>query len=185
MNYNNKGFNQLTSRRSRYLLDLLQQHDSIIYTDIDTIWRKDPRPYFTGSFDFWAQIGGLFDGSPHLDGYLPIVCTGFLALQSTPKTKELFNNWYAEMLKYPDRQDQDVFQYVVYQSDVDFRVLPIKYFPCGREYFELMSNDLREQVVLIHNNMIVGKYAKIQRFKEFDLWFKWLPKSKRPRVVSV
>ena len=49
MNYKKEGFNKLTSRRAYYLSSLIEHYDKIIYSDIDTIWKKDPRPYFKGS----------------------------------------------------------------------------------------------------------------------------------------
>ena len=81
MNYNSSGFNELVKRRPKYLLKLLRQHQKIIYSDIDTIWLKDPRPYLSGNFDFWAQIDGVISGLPYVEGYIPFFCTGFLALQ--------------------------------------------------------------------------------------------------------
>ena len=170
MNYNESGFNQLTSRRAKYLLLLLQIYDSIIYTDIDTVWKRDPRPFLNGSYDFWAQIAGGIDGQPYVKGYLPYVCTGFLALKSTEKTMELMQIWQSQMFINPNMQDQNVFQKIVYQVMPDFRVLPMKYFPCGKAYFEIMSDPLRDVVVLVHNNFIFGKESKIKRFIEFDLW---------------
>ena len=33
-----------------------------------------------------------------------------------------------------------------------------------------MSELLRKDVVFIHNNYIIGKAKKIQRFQQFDIW---------------
>ena len=76
MEYNNPGFNLLTSRRSTYLLKLLKKYPKVIYTDIDTIWKQDPRPYFKGDYDFWAQIDGVIEGQPYFIGVIPFLCTG-------------------------------------------------------------------------------------------------------------
>lgn len=43
LDYDTLEFNLLTSRRPKYLIQLLQEYENIIYTDIDTIWLKDPR----------------------------------------------------------------------------------------------------------------------------------------------
>ena len=94
MNYQHVGFNLLTNRRPFYLQTLIKIHKQIIYTDIDAIWMKDPRPYIKGNdFDFWAQIDGVIDGSPYFDGYIPFICTGFLALKSTFKTLQMLEQW--------------------------------------------------------------------------------------------
>ena len=88
MNYQQTGFNLLTNRRPANLLKLMEIYERIIYSDIDIIWKSDPRPYFKGNFDFWAQLGGVIDGSPYLDGYMPYICTGFFALQRTKKKQK-------------------------------------------------------------------------------------------------
>ena len=67
--------------------------------------------------------------------------------------------------------NQVTFQNAVYEASADGSVLPLKYFPTGRIYFELMPKDLRDKVYIVHNNFIVGKEKKIQRFKYFELWF--------------
>ena len=76
MNYNSPGFNTLTSRRSSYLLKLMKKYPKIIYSDVDTVWKQDPRPFLKGDFDFWAQIDGVLEGQPYFDGYIPYICTG-------------------------------------------------------------------------------------------------------------
>ena len=89
MNYRSLGFNLLTSRRPFYLLSLIKAYQKIIYSDIDTVWMKDPRPYFKGNLDFWAQIDGVIEGSPYFDGYIPYICTGFIAIRSTKKSMKM------------------------------------------------------------------------------------------------
>lgn len=170
MNYQQTGFNLLTNRRPANLLKLMEIYERIIYSDIDIIWKSDPRPYFKGNFDFWAQLGGVIDGSPYLGGYLPYICTGFFALQRTKKTKKMISKWIKEMSQNPTiKQDQNVFQTVVFDLSKDFCVLPMKYFPCGNTYFEHMSDKLQKEVVIVHNNFIIGKEKKIKRFKDFNL----------------
>ena len=161
MNYQKTGFNLLTSRRPAYLAELLRSYPNIIYSDIDTIWKEDPRPYFKGDFDFWAQIDGLISGRPYFKGYIPFICTGFLALQSTANNFKLLKKWHSEISRNPSReQDQNIFQRIVFNFSINFGVLPIRYFPPGRTYFDMMSNESRKDVVLIHNNFIAGKVAQ-------------------------
>ena len=65
MNFNKPGFKLIDKKRPAYILELLQNYSKVIYTDIDTVWLKDPRPYFTGDYDFWGQIDGVLDGKPY------------------------------------------------------------------------------------------------------------------------
>ena len=138
MNYQEPGFNSLTSRRSYYLLSVLKTHKNVIYTDIDTVWLSDPRPYFKGEgdVDFWSQIDGAIDGFPYFKGFIPYICTGFLALKSTNKTMEMLTQWHVITSRNRAiNQDQNVLQKIVFELSVNFRVLPIKYFPFGKAYF--------------------------------------------------
>lgn len=65
MNFNKPGFKLIDKKRPAYILELLQEYPKLIYTDIDTVWLKDPRPYFVGDYDFWGQIDGVLDGKPY------------------------------------------------------------------------------------------------------------------------
>ena len=39
-----------------YLLDLVESHRHVIYSDVDTVWLRDPRPFFTGANDAWIPL---------------------------------------------------------------------------------------------------------------------------------
>ena len=65
MNFNNPGFKMIDKKRPAYILELLKILPKLIYTDIDTVWLKDPRTYFIGDYDFWGQIDGVLDGKPY------------------------------------------------------------------------------------------------------------------------
>lgn len=174
MNFGAAGFNVLASRRPFYLLKVMKKYKykNIIYSDIDTIWLKDPRTFLKGNYDFWAQLDGLIDGIPYFEGFIPYICTGFLALQSTKKTLKILRLWrqVTEIINNKSRVNQADFQRIVFEQSANFGVLPLRYFPNGETYFEQMSELLRKDVVFIHNNYIIGKAKKIQRFQQFDIW---------------
>ena len=62
MNFLAPGFLKIVKKRSVYLAQLIENYANIIYTDIDTIWLKDPRPFLDGNYDFWAPIDGVLHG---------------------------------------------------------------------------------------------------------------------------
>ena len=64
MNFNKPGFKMIDKKRPAYILQLLQMHPKIIYTDIDTVWLKDPRRFLLGDYDFWGQLDGILSGKP-------------------------------------------------------------------------------------------------------------------------
>ena len=203
MNYNSPGFNTLTSRRSSYLLKLMKIYPKIIYSDVDTVWKQDPRPFLKGDFDFWAQIDGVLEGQPYFYGYVPYICTGtnycyilkgysllfldvsdilnpiitfsgFLAMKSNAVNMNLMEKWHQETSKnIKENQDQRAFNKVVFEMNINFRVLPMKYFIPGYTYFEIMSDQTRKEAVFIHNNFLTGKDDKMKRFR----WFNFLAPS--------
>ena len=59
MDFNKPGFLTLEKRRPFYLQKMLNEYSKLIYTDIDTVWKKDPRVYLDGDYDFWGQLDGI------------------------------------------------------------------------------------------------------------------------------
>lgn len=64
MDFKAPGFLEIAQKRPSYLAHLLKKYSSIIYTDIDTIWLRDPRPFLNGDYDFWAPLDGALHGKP-------------------------------------------------------------------------------------------------------------------------
>lgn len=89
--YNAPGYNKIVSRRPRLLLQLLQSTFSVLYTDVDIVWQRDPYPHLKcdGSYDFAAQADG------------PLYCTGFIHLCPTEHTRALVKAWAEAMEKKP------------------------------------------------------------------------------------
>ena len=102
-------------------------------------------------------------------GYLPYYCTGFLAFHSTINMKKLLLLWQEKQVLL-QTANQLTFQQAVIESKAYGKPLSIELFPCGQLFFEQMTQEKRNQAVVIHNNFIIGKFKKIHRFKYFDLW---------------
>ena len=86
----------------------------------------------------------------------------------------LMKKWHQETSKnIKENQDQHAFNKVLFEMNVNFRVLPMKHFVPGYTYFEIMSDQLRKEAVFIHNNFLLGKNDKMKRFK----WFNFLAPS--------
>ena len=56
LDYNNREYRDLVSNRAGYLISLIETHQHIIYSDVDTVWLRDPRPFFTGAHDAWMAL---------------------------------------------------------------------------------------------------------------------------------
>ena len=102
----------------------------MIYSDIDTVWLKDPRLFLKGNYDFWAQIDGVIDGYPYVNGYIPFFCTGFMALSRTEKTMNLIQKWKMELAdntRKNSKTNQPLFQKAVYEISANGRILPMAF----------------------------------------------------------
>ena len=157
LTYRSTEYNKLVSKRPRYLLDLLQLHKHLIYTDIDTVWKNDPRPFLTGNFDIWAY-----------NDHLSEVCSGFIGIRSSPETLAFFRKWIY-MLKVP-QTNQKIFSDLLKSENMSARHLDTHLFTPGNVYFDDAKNNPSSGHVVIHNNWIIGLKRKTQRFMEHQLW---------------
>ena len=82
----------------------------------------------------------------------------------------IYLHTYFESVESKPHLNQISFQKVVFELSANGKVLPMDKFSPGNLYFETLSNEDRNSVVMVHNNHIKGKAKKIQRFEYFQLW---------------
>ena len=174
-------FRNLVSYRPGYILDVMKSYLNVLYTDVDTVWLADPRPFLAGEYDVWTSLD-----EEH--GNYRVYCTGFMAFLPTQQSVSVLKMWDAELSKKPDL-NQPVWNRLLGRSKVKVGALPMQLFPSGIMYFgvstlaslaylrSLESNasvvhvvPWTDRVVVVHNNWITGKKAKVQRFKDSGLW---------------
>jgi hypothetical protein len=114
--YNTRQFKALVSNRPTYILAFIKRGLNVIYTDVDTIWLKDPRSFLNDDYDMWVSI----DGRVHY-------CTGFMALKPSSLSINLLKNWKASLVT-PDI-NQIVFNSLVEKSAIRHKHLPREEFP--------------------------------------------------------
>ena len=93
-------------------------------------------------------------------------CAGFMALQPSPLSIDLLENWKASLVT--PYINQVKLNSLVQKSAIRHKQLPQKEFPDGSMYFD---RKMRRNVVVVHNNYIVGHENKVQRFKNVGLWW--------------
>jgi hypothetical protein len=160
MTYDTSGYKRMVSRRARHLLSVMQDTTRrILYTDVDTVWLSDPRPYMTGVVDVWGGVDDVIGERAYL-------CTGFLGFRHNNRTLELLRRW-DRALETP-QLNQPVFNRLL-EPGIAVQPLSRSRFPSGNLYF---STDPRyhSHAIVVHNNFIQGKSAKIARFKHAGLW---------------
>ena len=116
LNYRTREYKKLVSKRAIYLLKEINYGRNIIYTDIDTVWLKDPRLYLKGGFDVWAPIY-------HWYRY----CTGFVALRATSAVEYFLIEW-ENMLQQPSL-NQYIFSTPIKRSKLNHICLLEQEFP--------------------------------------------------------
>jgi hypothetical protein len=82
LDYRTREYKKPVSKRATYLLKEIKNGKHIIYTDIDTVWLKDPRLYLKGGFDVWAPLYHWYH-----------YCTGFVALSATSAVECFLIEW--------------------------------------------------------------------------------------------
>ena len=158
--FGSKGFDELTASRPTYILQYLEKGMNVLYADTDSVWLRDPFPFFTGNFDIWMQVDVLPDN----------MCTGFIALKSNNSTVNLTKRWKASLKRHL-QFDQTAFNAVYKTSPVHLKQLDMNFFPSGLLYFEKFSKYQQENVVIVHNNFIRSHTKKLNRFIKYNLWF--------------
>ena len=179
--YGTLAFRNLVSNRPGYILEVMKSYPNVLYTDVDTVWLADPRPFLAGEYDVWTSLD-----EEH--GNYRVYCTGFMAFLPTQQSVSVLKMWDAELSKKPDL-NQPVWNRLLGRSKVKVGAMPMQLFPYGIMYFgvstlaslaylrSLESNasvvhvvPWTDRVVVVHNNWITDKKVKVQRFKDSGLW---------------
>jgi len=142
----------------------------MIYVDIDTVWLKNPLPYMDAEkYDMLLQV----DNKSYA-GVQPYYCTGLMAIVANERTVKMIELWEKKLLAKP-QLNQPIFNDLLHKHPavtpaVKHTGLPSPLFPGGRDYFDIFSEDQRNEVVAVHNNYIIGHDKKKRQFKEYGLW---------------
>ncbi len=161
--YGTKAYKDLVSKRPSHILEILNVKGNVIYTDVDTVWLEDPRPYFNGDHDFWITLD-------HKPGDRWPFCTGFMALLPTNGTQSILLVWESELVKKP-HMNQPVFNDLIkkFKMKLSIGMFDRVLFPSGDIYFGesglvAQSPDVNanqpDHSVVVHNNFINGHANK-------------------------
>ena len=159
----------------------------IVYSDVDTVWLKDPLPYIQAAmmigdesapYDLLAAV----DDRDYwcVEDYY---CTGFLVIAQSSASISFLSHWEKELI-YAPQLNQPVFNTVLRSPGlpkIRHGGLGEVEFPPGRLYFDQWSKEggggelgrrKKAKTVVVHNNYIIGHDAKRKRFEEHGLWIK-------------
>jgi len=169
--FGHSNFKVLMATRATHIWRHLQAGTNLIFSDIDTVWRLNPLPYFETEDDFDMMIQVDAKERPREPRVKPWYCAGFMAIKSNERTIQMMTDWEAALKEKP-QLNQPTFNEILHSksSSVKHIGLPSENFPNGVVYFEHFNDPQRQKVVIVHNNFIVGHDEKKQRFVSHGLW---------------
>ena len=165
-------YRRMVSHRANYILNELQAAPMVIYSDIDSVWLKDPTAFLSADdVDMWGQKDGDRSWGPYF-------CTGLIAFRQTKASLKFLEMWdealflqmWGETLLKSPQLNQSIFNSLIrdHPNLLKTVTLPLSKFPNGSLYFGGMDN--KEDVYIVHNNNIRGHENKVDRFKARGLW---------------
>ncbi|KAL3802530.1 hypothetical protein HJC23_012549 [Cyclotella cryptica] len=178
--FNSKEYKSMVSSRATHLLNILcslnalSDHGAnwnLVYSDIDTVWLKDPLPIIKAKLFDGDDSNPKYDilaavDNAELFGFTPYYCTGFLVITSTPAAMHLISSWEGELLS-KTQVNQPIFnELVVKQKGLKYTGLSESEFVPGRNFF---THD-KSRAVVLHNNFVIGREKKQKRFEEYGTW---------------
>lgn len=170
--YRDQAYKKMMAHRPAIIERELESGRSVLFSDVDVIWKKNPLPYLRSQFHSETR-GDVHILAQHDGKWL---CPGFMMYRSFPETLAFVSLW-RKSLEGRENQNQPAFNSLIKKAEnheIDINIvaeaLPSELFPNGNDYFRTMTEEEREQVIAAHNNMVVGYAKKVRRFKSFGLW---------------
>lgn len=175
-------YKKMVSTRATHILRHLKAGRNVLYCDVDIVWLTDPFPYFPkeaafgnssdeNSVDMFMQVD-----SPSGRGYTPFYCSGFMAVRSNVRTIHFMTLWEEGLIESP-QLNQPIFNDLIHnrtlkpnEPELRHSPLSVDKFPSGKAYFKRFSATKRKAVAVVHNNFIIGRDSKKQRFIDYGLW---------------
>lgn len=149
---------------------LLELNYNLLYTDSDIVYFKNPIQeiekfkYIEG--DMWIQ-NDTYDDKDYRN-----VCSGFIYIRSNEITKKYFNIDIPEFQERYDlckKHNNDQTYIILFVLPyLNTHLLPLNTFPNGK-YFYQFYDKIKDSVVLVHFNWVVG-HEKKERMKKYNMW---------------
>ena len=169
--YRSYNFNQKMNIRTYMILDALRLGFSVLHTDVDIVFAKDPLKDIL-PVDNATHMAVLWD--------MHVYNAGFLYIKSTNLTIAIYTNMKHKALT-TKLDDQSALNKAITEVTRQtpglknpVKRLSMEKYQCGRKYFEnggrYFTGKPCHQCIVIHNNWIVTKEAKRYRFQETGLW---------------
>ena len=176
--YGKDSFRKVTESKIQIILNALQENKSLVYTDCDVVFMKDPTELIESanelvSRDYDIDIFFASD-APFMN-----ICTGFMHVKNTKNVHALFKKYFELSLLYNQKDsrhmyDQEIINEIlnngILEEKLMWAIYPTTFVKNGHQYWNESENRTGQEAV-IHVNFTIGEENKINRLKEANLWY--------------
>jgi hypothetical protein len=168
--FGTEDFAKVTYIKLYMIYKFLEMNYNILITDGDIYYNKNP---ITEIYQLKDKEGDMWIQNDSLDeGSFSNLCSGFIYIKSNDITKRYFN---IEIPEFKDRYkfcsksaaDQTYINLFV-APYLNTHILPLYKFPNGI-YFYNFSEKIKDSVVMVHFNWVVGQ-EKQKKMKKYGMW---------------
>lgn len=92
LDFGSQGFNRAMWQKVRLVRELLEEHELVVYADLDVAWLRDPLPYL-------AQVAEAYPMAFQTEAqgrFPPAVCCGFMSMRRSAETLAFLDDMVAE-----------------------------------------------------------------------------------------
>jgi len=168
--WGSEGFRRKTHYKTKVILDTLRFGITVVIVDLDIVFFRNPLPYFNCSKCDIEIQSDVTEGN-----------SGFYIARPTKGSISLHEKALMLGIGMRGRQLTNqkalsrIIEFMKKLHKLKVRTLNAAQFPWGSRYFEagrimFSSDGVCDDCVIVHNNWIVTKAAKVYRFKETGLW---------------
>jgi len=161
---------EIMSRRPQYIARFLDAGCSVLFTDIDVVWKgnviSEIQSLSGGSGDMYATLDqGRTIESDKKTGRISVFNGGLIFFQPTEFTKKVVHKW-AEKLKAHPNRNQPMLNAIIHKWGLEkvMRLLRPKFLD-GRA-----TPEKAEHAVAVHANFMTGHDAKVAFLRKIGLW---------------
>lgn len=151
----NSGFRTIVKYKWRIIQEIYRQYKELCWVDTDIVFKENPVDYVK------EQEEVLFQS----DAPGSTLCSGFMVFNDSEECENMINDCALD----EEEDDQILVNKIALDNYYDnIALLNEDLFPNGHIYYQ---QGRKENAVIVHNNWMVGIEAKIQHFKDENLWY--------------
>ncbi|KAJ4733577.1 nucleotide-diphospho-sugar transferase family protein [Rhynchospora pubera] len=169
--YMTKGFVDLVWTKIKLMRQMVEFGYNVVFTDLDVLWLRNIFKFISVYYDITLS-SDMYFGRPEDTGNFPN--TGLFYVKSTAKNAEVLNFWYEARNRFPDQNEQSVFNEIknelVDRFQVKMRFLETDYLSGFCNYGKDMN-----KVYSMQSNCCVGLANKLNDLRGvLDDWKKYM-----------